>query len=229
VTNDYSNLAVCTEDFTLKGMYKGKEHRCRCQPKDEQWRDREWAGYDIAAELDLCHLCVRTPVRSGTRWSWLACESCRSADNQIANTTLGESGPRNKILNLGRHSMMNGISLRIEDAQGDNQTKRFVKSVMEVNSGWIRLFAWKDEEAQRLFEASGFDNLESVPLDRWLETNRASQGASVDAWCRFFDKDLPHLAKFDELRNARQTYLDRSDFAASKVNLRLVDGDEIVP
>lgn len=209
MTNDYSNLGVCTEDFTLTGIYEGKEHRCRCQAKDDDWRQREWAGYDIAALLDLCHLCVRTPMKSGTRWSWYACDECKTVDNQIASAIVGEASPRNRILPLGRHSMMNGVSLRIGDAPNDGVRNRFVESLMEINGLWSRLHKWKDEEAQRLAEVCGFDNLESVSLERWMETNNATLGASVDAWCRFVGEDLPDISELDNLRHARYLYLDR--------------------
>ncbi len=204
MTNDYSNLAVCTKHFTLSGVYEGREHRCGCQPADNTWRQREWAGYDIAALIDLCHLCVRAVMASGSRWTWYACDSCRKVNNQIATAILGEPDPRNKILPLGRHSMMNGVALSLHNADSNARTERLIESVMELQDFWDRLSTWKSEEGERLVAVSGFGGLETVPLDRWLEANGASLGASADAMCRFVDEDLPDLDELDDMRRARR-------------------------
>lgn len=59
------------------------------------------------------------------------------------------------------------------------------------------------------FCPSGHDH---VPLDVWLEANPSSEGASLDAMCRFIGEgDLPNLSDFDGLREARQQYVGRSD------------------
>jgi len=207
VTNDYSNLAVCTKHFTLVGIYENREHRCRCQPTDNTWREREWDGYDIAALIDLCHLCVRAVMASGSRWTWYACDSCRTVNNQIASTILGEPDKRNKVLPLGRHSMMNRVALNLHTAHSDDRTERFMESVMELRGVWERLSVWRREEGQRLAAASGFDGLGTIPLDRWLEATGASLGASADAMCRFIDDDLPDLRDLDDIRRARDTHL----------------------
>ena len=201
MTNDYSNLAVCTKRFTLSGVYEGREHRCGCQPTDDAWRQREWAGYDIAALLDLCHLCVRAVMASGSRWTWYACDSCRKVNNQIAPAILGEPDSRAQILPLGRHSMMNGVALGLGAPHSNDRTEQFIESVMGLRDLWDRLSTWNREEGQRVVAASGFGGLETVPLDRWLEANGASLGASADAMCRFVDEDLPDL---DDMRRARR-------------------------
>ena len=209
MTNQYQHLAVCTTCFGLSGIEEGREHRCGCQPKDDEWRGREWAGHDIAAVIDLCHLCVRSPVISGSRWSWYACEECRSVDNTVANAIVGGSDPRHRILPLGRHSLMNGTVLRTDRAQHDIATKRFLESLLEMRQFWSRLWEWKKEEAQRLAEVSGLKRLASVPLETWLEANDTTRGASVDAWCRFVGDGLPDVPGLDDLRQARYRHMDR--------------------
>lgn len=208
MTNDYSNLAVCTKHFTFSGIYEGREHQCGCQPTDDGWRQREWDGYDIAALLDLCHLCVRAVMRSGSRWTWYACQACRTVDSQIATAIAGERQPRAQILPLGRHSMMNGVALNVGSAKRDDLIEQFIESVMELHDFWDRLSAWRREEGQRLVAASGFGGLETVPLGRWLETNGASPGASADAMCRFLDEDVPDLRELDDMRRAREAHLE---------------------
>jgi hypothetical protein len=78
-----------------------------------------------------------------------------------------------------------------------------------TNGFWSRIFGWQKEEAQQLMGASGFNAPDAVPLPNWLKTNRASQGASVDAWCRFVDEGLPDLPDLDELRQSRQTHVSQ--------------------
>jgi len=81
-------LAVCLTCFRLKGTYRDKEHRCQCMDRDDGWRKGEWDGYDIPAFIDLCHVCLRDTVASGSRWSWYACETCREI-NVSAGETIG--------------------------------------------------------------------------------------------------------------------------------------------
>ena len=209
MTNDYSSLAVCTKHFTLTGVYEGKEHRCGCQPPDEDWREREWAGYDIAALIDLCHLCVRDVMGSGSRWSWYACESCRNVNNEIATAILGESKPGNQILPLGRHSIMNGAAIGLEAPQSEDPTERFTESMMALHEFSGRLSDWKRQEGRRLVAEIGFEGLDVVPVDSWLGANAGSPGASADAIARFIgEEDLPDLPELDGLRRAREDHLE---------------------
>lgn len=163
MSDDYSNLSVCTRHFTLVGNYDGKEHLCGCASVDDGWRDREWKGYDIAALVDLCHLCVRDVMRSGARWSWYACETCRTVNNQIANAILGDTHPRNQILPLGRHSLMDGVALGLDPTPGEETVARFAESLRDLFGFVDRLLDWRREEGRRLAAASGFRGDEFVP------------------------------------------------------------------
>ena len=104
---------------------------------------------------------------------------------------------------------MNGTILSADSARHDIATKRFIESLTEMVGLWSRLSEWKQEEAVRLAEVSGLQDVTSVPLATWLEVNSASEGASVDAWCRFVGQDLPDIPELDELRHARYQHMDR--------------------
>ena len=69
------DLEVCLTCYQLKGLFEDREHRCGCVGRDDEWREREWGRKDIAALIDLCHLCARNTMKSGTRWSWYACDT----------------------------------------------------------------------------------------------------------------------------------------------------------
>ena len=84
--------------------------------------------------------------------------------------------------------MMNGIVLRADSLRSEGLTEEFIESLQEMNGLWSRFSPWQKKEAQQLVEASGFSDLESVPLAHWSKCNGTSLGASVDAWCRFVDK-----------------------------------------
>lgn len=210
MTNDYSTLSVCTTHLTLVGTYRDKEHRCPCDPGGDGWREREWAGYDIAALLELCSLCARDVMKSGTRWSWLACETCRSVNNAIATAINGEVHPGNQILPLGRHSIMNGIAIGPGALRSGDLTEESVEPLASFFEFSGRLADWQQEEGRRLADRGGFAGLDRVPLDDWLAASPVSVGASVDALCRFVDEDdVPDLRELDGLREARHAHLVR--------------------
>ena len=198
------DLEVCLQCFNLRGRFEEKEHRCGCNSKEDGWREREWDGYDIAALVDLCHLCARNTIKSGSRWSWYACDNCLDVNRAVGAVF---DSPKAGALPLGRHSIMNGVSFGGGDTS-DAAIKDFVAFFRGLTSVWKRIFKWAPEEAGRLAAAAGWDNLESVPLVDWLEANPTSTGASVDAYSRFVEYDLPAHPLLRELVEARTEFLE---------------------
>ena len=210
---DISELALCTTCFKIRGhyaedngpgirSYRRREHRCSCQPHDEDWK-RSWVEpgvrFDIRAYVDICLLCVRGLMRSGTRWSWLACPQCRRVNNQIGNAVVGEEHPGNRVLALGRHSIMN---TRPIPAEGK------FPPVGESPGFWLDGWNWREEEGRRLVESGGFTGRATVPLVEWFDAHPPSPGASVDALCRFAGNDLLlELPGLEELKRARHRFL----------------------
>ena len=202
-----ADLEICLQCFKLRGRFEEKQHRCGCDPRDDGWREREWGGYDIAALVDLCHLCARNTMKSGSRWSWYACDSCLNVDRTVGAVF---GSPKAGALPLGRHSIMNGVSFGSGDTS-DAAIKDFVAFFSGLNSIWKRIFEWAPREAGRLVAAAGWDNLESVPLVDWLEKNPTSPGASVDAYSRFVEYDLPDHPLLKDLVEARTEFLEGAD------------------
>jgi len=201
------DLEVCLECFSLRGTFEGKEHRCDCVPRDDGWREREWGTRDIAALVDLCHLCARNTMKSGSRWSWYACENCLEV-NRAVGAVFGSR--KAGALPLGRHSMMNGVTLNA-GSHDDAAAAGFVVLLMGLTEVWKRIFEWAPLEAGRLVAAAGWNNRESGPLVDWLERNPSSTGASVDAYSRFVEYDLPDHPLLRGLVEARTEFLEGAD------------------
>ena len=199
-----ADLEVCLECFKLHGLFEGKEHRCSCAPRDDGWREREWGTRDIAALVDLCHLCARNTMKSGSRWSWYACENCLEV-NRAVGAVFGSQ--KAGALPLGRHSMMNGVTLGGGNTD-DTAVAGFVDLLRGLTKVWKRIFEWAPQEAGRLAASAGWDSGGgAVPLVEWLERFPASRGASVDAFCRFVEYDLPDHPDLELLSGAKREFL----------------------
>jgi hypothetical protein len=137
VTSDLADLEVCLTCLSFRGTYQGRDHRCQCH-RDASWRASEWEGYDIPELITLCKLCARDTMDSGTRWSWLVCETCRDVNRKIGTVT---GGRRHGALPLGRHSLMNGVSLEVTD-QNESHIRGFAKALSQLSHIWIGIFDW---------------------------------------------------------------------------------------
>ena len=194
---EMSQLAVCLVCGQLRGGHP-REHRCRCQPRTAQWT-LQWAGRDMARDLELCVLCVRDTVTTASRWSWLACNTCRTVSR-----AMGEANGVRSILPLGRHSLMNGIGVRLAD--GDLQVRRQTNAFLATVQRWDSLNAWQRTEFAWL-AAPLCGAGPTVSLVEWQRRWPPSLGASVDAFERYAGSPVP-----DELTDLRQA---RDDFRTS--------------
>jgi len=131
---------------------------------------QRWAGHDISREYDLCIVCCRATAGGSTRWSWLACENCRTLNHELGETGIG-------ALPIGRHSIMNGHAIG-GGAKIEEQAARMAQYVERQR----RLRTWRDREYGRL--ASDFDADVDVPLRLWQVHWPPSLDASRDAFAR---------------------------------------------
>ena len=133
--------------------------------------------------MDLCQVCARGTAGGTSRWSWLACGSCRNVESAL-QSWLGV-----RVLPLGRHSIMNGVARRISD-ESVEASEEFARSFNNLGASWDSLSAWGREEARRLLSAVPQAG-EDVPLDTWREHFPASVPASADAYERLLGIELP--------------------------------------
>jgi len=138
-----------------------------CRHEDSAQR---WAGHDISREYDLCIICCKATAGGSTRWSWLACENCRTLNHELGETGIG-------VLPLGRHSLMNGHAIS-GGANIEEQAARMAQFVERQR----RLHTWRDREYGRL--ASDFEADVDVPLRLWQAHWPPSLDASRDAFAR---------------------------------------------
>jgi hypothetical protein len=170
-------------------------------PGDEGWREREWGGYDIPALLEVCCICARDVVMSGSRWSWYICEICRAVNSAIATATIGEHHPGNQVIPFGRHSLMNGIAIGPAALENDETTRESVKALVSFLESSRRIIDWRKEEGRRLVDRGGFGDQELVLLGDWMTTNPASLGASVEAFCGLVDGGRPQGHRVESPRS----------------------------
>ncbi|WP_264033512.1 hypothetical protein [Mycolicibacterium duvalii] len=83
-------------------------------------------------------------------------------------------------MNLGRHSLMNGIGVRL-NASPEVQERQLAR-LDDFRRGDQRLRDWKRHEYPRL--AASFDRGADVPLRIWQQVHPPSPEASRDAFAR---------------------------------------------
>ncbi|MEU8284186.1 hypothetical protein AB0C01_07585 [Micromonospora sp. NPDC048905] len=190
------NLAAFAVCLTCGHLRDGapREQRCRCQPRTPEW-EQQWQGQDISSDLDLCLLCVRDTVTTRTRWSWLACETCRHVSQVV-----GERYGHRAALPLGRHSIMNGDVVQPHTATATKVAASLVASVRRGNE----LRDWQQVEFDRLAEPLRPGG-PTVPLAEWQRRCPPSLGASVDAFDRYGVMPVPN--DLSTLRQAQTEFL----------------------
>ena len=198
-----ADLSVCLTCFSLRGDFAGREHRCPCQDRSDEWRATVWGRSDSPEAIALCDLCVRATKPSGSRWSWLACRTCLRVNHRLGQVM---GGRRAGALPLGRHSLMNGVALSGSDLD-DESVDDFATLVSDLAGVWTRLADWRREEGQRLAVSAGVPDAGTVALDEWLARFPTSVGSSVDAICRFIGSDLPDHPDLEDLHEERAAFL----------------------
>jgi hypothetical protein len=166
-----TELSVHIPCGRLRGPVQPRGRWQSCPDEDSPER---WEGCDVSSARDLCIVCFRGTAGGPSRWSWLGCENCR-----VVNAGLG------KPLALGRHSLMNGISIRVNASPEvvEQQTAR----LMAFAKGDGRLQDWRRNEYRRL--AAEFDPLADIPLRVWQQQWPPSPGASADAFSRLLGRE----------------------------------------
>ena len=135
------SYVVCTtcywlSDVPARGPNRGPQ-RCWCEEQVKQ----QYVSLDCPSGFHLCYICATTVVGGTSRWSWEACDFCR----RVNGSTQKEFGFG---LALGRHSIMNGISIPLQEKlKADDQR---VVDLMNFANFSVTLSDWGILRARQL-------------------------------------------------------------------------------
>ena len=145
---------VCTTCFGLTSAGHGMQ-RCRCE------KYQAYPGVDCPSGYHLCTMCAASVAGGTGRYSWNACEVCLKFNHSLLSK-YGASLP------LGRHSIMNGLSIPINATQqvqdeGVEQMLGFFETSQSISD-------WGDLQARVLFESIPMWRKEPfITVRRWEE------------------------------------------------------------
>lgn len=155
--------------------------KCRCEEKYENLQKL----VDCPNGYLLCLLCASAVAGGTSRWSWLACEDC-----QRVNTSLLK---RFKInLPLGRHSIMNGITIPFK--RNASVIEAGTRAVIKMSRVQLSLSDWGNLRARELFESvDKWRDREYISVNEWEEYFPTSHKWSIQACKDFFG--VKHLTE----------------------------------
>ena len=172
------SYVVCTTCFWLseaptRGPLRGPQ-RCWC----EEQVKRQDVSLDCPSGFHLCYICATTLVGGTSRWSWEACKFCLGV-NSSTQKEFGFS------LALGRHSIMNGISIPLrEKLAADDQR---VVDLMNFANFSVRLSDWGTLRARQLFESvPEWESLKAVSLEDWQKKFKNDRKTSLEALMKYY-------------------------------------------
>ncbi len=93
-----------------------------------------------------------------------------------------QSSPGGSLIAIGRHSIMNGVSVRVDAPEG--QRAKAVRAAVGLSDEWQSLVAWRKAEVTKLASLAGLGG-PAVPYTKWLEHMPVSLEASRDAHVRY--------------------------------------------
>jgi hypothetical protein len=141
LADNLRNLKICQKCLQLYGPIKledGKivEQKCSCNRSrdDELWYvtigGRNYY-HKFNREYYICSCCGLEIIPSGSQWSSLYCRDCKNRIHKL-NQAIGHCA-----IPLGRHSLMNGISISGGQLIDEKAISRFVSDVNNMNSAII--------------------------------------------------------------------------------------------
>jgi hypothetical protein len=193
----------------VSGEPGGFWQTCECgrTPAGIQVRSdlRAYLNLDFSQVVTLCCGCGRELVQSGSAWAPLFCECCLMLVRQ--------SNPPDPFspwrIPIGRHSVMNGISLSGTDAQDDQKVGRFVQAVNSLQERIEHLERWKKLVITRNREEAGFWGDGDVELAVYLEAvsrdKLAKHKAIAPLWSFFAGKFGPPFERENDVQPAEET------------------------
>jgi hypothetical protein len=129
--------------------------------------------------VELCRCCGLVPLRSGSRWSVWLCEECKRRVLAL-NRRFGRA-----VVPIGRHSLMNGISLQTTAAREEEAIEDFVSSANGLFQTIGRLEEWARERIAYNIYRLGLDVDAPVRLTEYLARIAESRDPDLTAEATF--------------------------------------------
>ncbi len=154
MTLAFNSLYLCTDCFELSSHGETSQ-QCDCEPQ------KKYFGIDCPSGIHLCYICQVRPAGGFSRWSWEACEICLDVNNSI-------SVQGYQRLLLGRHSVMNGMSLQFTATP--EEIAHFTENFLTFTQKIEKLRATSLKQTQAMYHAvEKWAPLNQVPLKLWVK------------------------------------------------------------
>jgi hypothetical protein len=163
-----NSLYLCTKCFELSSHGETSQ-QCDCEPQ------KQFLGIDCPSGIHLCYICQIRPTGGFSRWSWEACTICLDVNKKI--TVRGY-----RRLLLGRHSVMNGMSLQFTATE--DEISRFTENFLAFTRSIEDLRKISLTRTEQMYQSvPKWATLNQIPLKLWvkeftLETTKAERKRS---------------------------------------------------
>jgi hypothetical protein len=147
-TEKAARMHVCRTCFLLRGPFYDTHNGCeRVQPCECDREQPLWNGYDYNCAAELCYCCAAAVIGSGSKWSVFFCDGCKVRVCAYNDAVVRSAIP------IGRHSLMNGVSLRAADARKARRVNELAKGLSRLAGGVERLYAHRRARVRRILES----------------------------------------------------------------------------
>jgi hypothetical protein len=168
---------------------------CSCA-SDEEWRAQPRWGGDFNTVVELCNCCGGVALSSGSRWSPLLCDRC-FARVRALNELAGRC-----VVPIGRHSLMNGVSMPVRDYENDAVFTAFADQLNAFLEQSIEFGRRAREVVLTNLALLGYEPGRDMRLNEYLRAARRSRKLSSKSMFRSL---LTSLIPSGEAEQARVT------------------------
>ena len=165
---------VCTACFHITDPSRGTTQRCLCEPQ----MPVSYGDVDCPSGFHLCYICARSLTGGISRWSWNACERCRSVNSSIQKR-FGFS------VMLGRHSIMNGVSIPL--AVKAKELDSAVAGMLDFAKSVTGISDWGNLQTRQLFESvPEWAQKKLISIHEWEKKFKSNRQTSLEAFRSYF-------------------------------------------
>jgi hypothetical protein len=179
----FKDMGVCRDCGGIHGLVRlkggGRFHHQTCGCEDRRGTPQAYEGLtkdlclDFAQAVTLCSCCGQALVKSGSKFSHFFCNSCRE---MIVNFNKSQGF---FLIPIGRHSLMNQLSLNGKDIQDPKAISKFTEATNSMFKRIDLLREWKKRVMGKNLRKIGHVKNRDINLLSYLNELRP------DFWSRF--------------------------------------------